>query len=122
MKYVYILLTVCLFSSMKCDKDGSNSVIVTVTEQSTFGDKPWACIVENPDLSKHGFLCSIPAGQSKPVYSCADAVYIKNLPANLAVPGKRIIFYGYSDAGQPALFSSINHAHELTVSNAQEAR
>jgi hypothetical protein len=122
MKYLYILMAVCLFSSMKCDKDGSNTVTVQVVEKSGFGDNVYACIVENPDISKHPFLCVVPAGQPKPTYSCTDAVYIKNLPAHLAVVGKRVIFYNYTDGGQPALLSSINHAHELMVSNAQEAK
>lgn len=122
MKYLYILLAVCLFSSMQCDKDGSQTVIVTVAEKSGFGENTYACLVENPNPALHKFLCTLGASDPKPIYNCTNAVYIKNLPANLAVPGKRVIFYGYHDNGQPALFSSINHAHELSVNNPQEAR
>jgi hypothetical protein len=122
MKYLYILLAVCLFSSMKCSKDGPKGVIVTVAEKATFDNNTYACMVENPDLSKHSFLCSLDAGAPRPTYNCTNAIYIKNLPAGLAVPGKKIVFYGFSDAGQPGLFSSINHAHELTVNNPQEIK
>lgn len=122
MKYLYILLAFCAFSSVKCSKDGRPAVVVTVTEKSGFGTNIWAALVENPDPAKHKFLCTLGPNEPKPIYNCTNAVYLKDLPANLAVAGKRIEFYYYKDNGQPLLFSSINHGHELVVSNPVEAK
>lgn len=123
MKYVYILLAICLFTAMACKKDAGPTITVTVTEKVSWGiDSAYAAIVDNPDPSIHKFLCTLGASEPKPFYNCTNAVYIRNLPASLAVAGKRVTFQKYKDDGQPLLYSSINHAHVLTVSNPQEAR
>ncbi len=75
--------------------------------------------VENPDPNVYSFLCSLSsvgASSYMPYYSCRDAVYLRNLPANLQDSGTKIrISGGWKDYGQPIMFSSINHAHELEV-------
>lgn len=121
MKYLIILVLFCVFSSLSCKKDSRPTVIVTIAEKSGFGVNLYAAIVENPDPAVHNFLCTLGASDPKPIYNCTNAVYINNLPAALAVPGKKIKFSYYKDSGQPLLFSSINHAHELTVTNPTEA-
>jgi hypothetical protein len=125
MKCIYTLLALCLLAFTACKKDKKSSqVTVTIAVKSGFGinSNTYAAVVENPDPAVHSFLCVIPANQQPgPTYSCANAVYINNLPANLAVPGKKVTFSHWKDNGQPALFSSINHAHELEVHDAREA-
>lgn len=121
MKHLYILLFFCAFTAIKCKKDARTAVTVTIVEKSGFGTNSYAAVVENPDPAKHNFLCTLGASEPKPMYNCTNAVYITNLPANLAVTGKRIVFSHYKDSGQPALLSSINHAHELEVTNPVEA-
>ena len=119
MKFIYFLSTLCLLA-FTCKKDTTPLATVTIMEKSPFGTNIYAAIVENPDPAVYSFLCTLPAGQGKPTYSCENAVYINNLPANLAVPGKKITFNHWIDNGQPALFSSINHAHELEVHGVTE--
>lgn len=121
MKYLIILILFCVFSSLSCKKDSRPTVIVTIAEKSGFGANLYAAIVENPDPAVHNFLCTLGTSDPKPIYNCTNAVYINNLPAALAVPGKKIKFANYKDNGQPLLFSSINHAHELAVTNPTEA-
>jgi hypothetical protein len=122
LKYLYTLSTLCLLAFAGCKKDKHQDKMVTVTIQakSTFNENTYAATVENPDPAIYSFLCTLPAGQFKPPYSCIDAIYITNLPASLKIPGTKITFNGWEDSGQPALFSSINHAHELKVYNAQK--
>ncbi len=108
---------------MACKKDTGPTVIVTVKEKISWGiDSAYAAIVESPDPSNHTFLCTLGASEPKPFYNCTNAVYIRNLPASLAVAGMRVTFNKYQDSGQPILYSSINHAHVITVNNPQEAR
>jgi len=108
---------------MACKKDAGPTVTVTVAEKVSWGlDSAYSAIVDNPDPATHTFLCTLGASEPKPLYNCTNAVYIRNLPASLGVPGKRITFHKYIDDGQPTLYSSINHAHVLTVNNPQEAR
>lgn len=121
MKYLYIMAILGTCASLSCRKDARPTVIVTIAEKSGFGVNIYAAIVENPDPAIHKFLCTLGASDPKPIYNCTNAVYINNLPAALAVPGKKITFSNYKDNGQPLLFSSINHAHELEVSNPGEA-
>ena len=122
MKSVYILLSFIVCCSLGCKKDSKPAVVVTITEKASFGANTYAAIVENPDPATHGFLCSLGASNFKPTYNCTNAVYITNLPSSLAVVGKKITFSSYQDNGQPLLFSSINHAHELEVKNPKEAQ
>lgn len=121
MKYLYPLSLLLLLSSMTCRKyTQSQMVTVTIREKSSFNANCYAATVENADPAVYSFLCSLPAGQPRPIYSCSDAIYITNLPASMMVPGKKISFKGWKDNGQPALFSSVNNAHELEVYNAKE--
>ena len=122
MKSLYPLSLLFLLSSMTCKKDRfvGPPVTVTIQEKGPFNANSYAATVENPDPAVYSFLCSLPAGEFKPTYSCVDAIYITNLPANMRVPGKKITFEGWTDSGQPAAFSSINNAHELQVYNAKE--
>ncbi len=122
MKFVYILLSFSVCCSLACKKDSKPAVVVTITEKVSFGANTYAALVENPDPAIHGFLCSLGASNFKPTYNCTNAVYITNLPSSLAVVGKKITFSSYQDNGQPLLFSSINHAHELEVNSPKEAR
>ena len=122
MKYLYTLTLFCILASLSCKKDSKAvTVIVTIAHKSAFGPNLYAAIVENPDPAIHKFLCTLGTGDPKPTYNCTNAVYVNNLPANLAVVGKRIAFTSYKDNGQPLLFSSINHAHELEVTRPTEA-
>lgn len=122
MKFVYILLAFSIGCSLACKKDSKPAVVVTITEKTSFGVDTYAAIVENPDPAIYGFLCSLGASNFKPTYNCTNAVYITNLPSSLAVVGKRVTFSSYKDNGQPPLFSSINHAHELEVNSPKEAQ
>ena len=121
MKYLYPLSLLLLLTSMTCRKNMQRQLVtVTIQEKAPFNANSYAATVENADPAVYSFLCDLPAGQPKPIYSCSDAIYITNLPANMRVQGKKITFTGWTDSGQPALFSSINHAHELEVYNAKE--
>jgi hypothetical protein len=122
MKYLYPLSLLLLLVAPACKKDKHQDQLVTVTiqEKGPFNANSYAATVENANPAVYSFLCNLPAGQFKPIYSCSDAIYITNLPANLRVPGKKITFTGWKDSGQPAPFSSINNAHELEVYNAKE--
>jgi hypothetical protein len=122
MKSLYTLLVFIVCGLLACKKDSKPAVVVTITEKTSFGVNTYAAIVENPDPATHGFLCSLGASNFKPTYNCTNAVYITNLPSSLAVVGKRITFSSYKDNGQPLLFSSINHAHELEVNSPKEAQ
>lgn len=122
MKRLYILLAFSVCCSLACKKSSQPAVVVTITEKVSFGVNTYAAVVENPDPTIHGFLCTLGASNYKPLYNCTNAVYITNLPSALAVAGKRVTFSSYKDNGQPALFSSINHAHELEVNSPKEAQ
>jgi hypothetical protein len=122
LKYLYTLSALCLLAFAGCKKDKHQDKMVTVTiqQKSIFNENTYAATVENPDPAIHSFLCTLAAGQPKPTYNCTDAIYITNLPVSLKIPGTKITFNGWKDSGQPLLFSSINHAHELEVYNAQK--
>ncbi|MDF2193418.1 hypothetical protein [Paraflavitalea sp. CAU 1676] len=117
MKYLYSLLVVGAVAAGGCKKDKQPAATVTIAVQSNFG---LAALVENPNPADHRFLCNLGSSDPKPIYNCTNAVYLKNLPQNLAVVGKKIRFTKFKDNGQPLLFSSINHAHELEVYDAVE--
>lgn len=124
MKYLYILIAVSLVTSTGCKKDKKyEEVTATIVEKSGYGYVTYAAVVDNPDPKKYSFLCEIdPISSYWPQYSCADHIFFKNLPASLAVVGKKIRFSRFKDFGQPMMLSSVNHAHELDVYDAEEVR
>ncbi|WP_276483285.1 hypothetical protein [Paraflavitalea pollutisoli] len=125
MKYIYLLLTVSLLASISCKKDKkhNDSFTVTIVAQSTSGTATtFAATVSNPNPDTQPFLCKIPTDIGRPKYNCTDAVYLRNLPADMRIIGKRIRFTRYKDYGQNGLLSSIHHAHELDVYDPVEIR
>lgn len=122
MKYAFVLAAISLMA-IQCKKDDGytrQAVTVIIAEKSVHNNTTYAAIVETPAAS-YSFICSNVSDLGfLPTYSCKNAVYITNLPASLAVPGKKIRFSQWKDSGQPKLLSSINHAHELEIKGAQE--
>jgi hypothetical protein len=114
-KYCYSLLLLSLTLSFACKKSGNKiEITATIAGKGPFNGT-YAAWVENPDPNVYPFLCELPISSFTPYYSCRNAIFIRNLPANLSDSGTKVRITGWNDHGQPALFSSINHAHELEV-------
>jgi hypothetical protein len=121
-KYLYSLLLLSFVLTLACKKSNDKPDIIAIVA----GKGPGTVIaawVENPDPNVYSFLCNGPGVSSyMPYYNCGNAIYLRNLPANLQDSGTKIrISGGWKDYGQPMLFSSINHAHELEIKKVTRA-
>jgi hypothetical protein len=115
----------CLILSFSCKKSNDKPDFIAIVAGKGPGNVI-AAWIENPDPQLYSFVCSGPAVNASsymPYYSCKTAIYLRNLPANLQDSGTKIrISGGWKDYGQPTLFSSINHAHELEVKKVTRAQ
>lgn len=116
MKYLYTLSALCLLALAACKKESGNpEATAVIIEKGPAGQNTYVAMVEYPEASIFSFLCTLLPDDPRPTYSCINYIYIRNLPANMTKTGTRIRFTKWTDYEQPAIFSSINHAHELEI-------
>lgn len=121
MKYLYALLSLCLFASAACKKASGKPEAVAVIVEKAPGQNTYIAVLEFPEVSIFSFLCTIPQDEPRPEYSCSNSIYIRNLPASMTKAGTRVRFTTWTDYGQPLIYSSINHGHELDIKDLQLA-
>lgn len=126
MKYLYTLLAFSILAFGSCKKD-KNREAITVTilaeAKGEMNKTVYAAEVIKREGKTYDFFCDLGPGRpAMPQYNCAQHVYIRNLPASLAIVGKTISFTRYKDYGQNLVLSSINHAHELDIYDPEEVR
>ena len=86
---VILLLALGLFS---CDKDDQEEAITgTVTAAGGCFPNSWIVLIDNAKPSDHPFICEN-GSLSSSMYNCGNSVYISDMPASLAQPGKRVTF------------------------------
>ena len=95
MKYISFILVSLLLISCKKDEEKIN-ITGIVAQKAGCGQNTWLVVIENPDPDKHTFLCK---NESPPVsgYNCTNSVYIVNMPASLAIAGKKISFSRWNE-------------------------
>lgn len=79
--------------------------------------------IHNADPERYSFLCNDPALSVDPSISgntCGNAVFILNLPEQLAVEGKQIRFTRFKDKGPRPIWSYSFAAHDILVYDAKE--
>jgi hypothetical protein len=115
MRLLSFLLLIILFVSCKKDKD--QWAYGTVTSQGSCLGGAWLITIDNPDSEKYNFLC--PYNPISSFYPpCASQVYIINLPAGLAMSGKKIRFSSWNI--QLSCFSSTSAPNFIEASNISE--
>ena len=118
MRSILFLIIALVFNS--CSKENRKIVRGTVILQE--GCAPGAYLVKltEPDPKRFSFLCSEETSViSSAIYHCGNAVFILDMPTNLAVNGKKIRFSSWTD--KESFCSSSNLApHYLQVQDLAE--
>ncbi|MGZ8523664.1 MAG: hypothetical protein ACXWV1_04505 [Chitinophagaceae bacterium] len=104
---------VLLLTLISCKKDNDNFTTGTVDIKAGCFTDSWLIAIDNPNPEKHSFLRNT-AFPTATLYNCSNAVFI-NLPASLAVPGKKIRFI-YVDM-QVSCLSYSEAPNHITVKN-----
>jgi len=95
MKCFLFILSLSLLISCKKD-EGKNYVAGVIVQKGGCGINTWLVAIENPDPNRQSFLCK--NEPSPPIgYNCTNSVYIVNLPASLAIAGKKIGFSRWNE-------------------------
>lgn len=91
MKILFLFLLAIPFFSCEKDRDNSGSLTGTVQVKGGCLQNTWLVAIDNPDADKYSFICDEPA-LTGTLYNCTNAVYITNLPQQVAQAGKKIRF------------------------------
>jgi hypothetical protein len=114
MNKLSLIFTACIILTA-CTKE--KNFVATGTVINNLGCFANTSMVEidNPDPAKFSFICN----ENQPGLNCKNAVFIMNMPAHLAVPGKKVTFSIWKDMGLQCLSSSYG-AHHLEVMDIKE--
>jgi len=118
MRCILFLFLALVFNS--CSKENRKIVRGTVVLQE--GCIPGAYLVKlaEPDPKRFSFLCSKETYViSSDIYHCGNAVFILDIPSNLAVNGKKVRFTSWTNKGS-LCFSSNLAPHYLQVEDLTE--
>lgn len=121
MKSLLLKSTIILVILTGCKKN-NQTIIVEGTVMQVNGTNAFVKI-HNAGVSRYSFLCSdFPATMDTSAMSvtCANAVFILNLPETLAVEGKQIRFTRFKDKGPNPIWSMSFAAHDILVYDARE--
>jgi len=121
MKLIFWGIFVTVIIATGCKKSGPSAIvegtIIQVNTTVAFVK------IHNADPEQYSFLCNDPAVSVDPSItgnSCANAVFILNLPEHLAVEGKQIRFTRFKDKGPRPIWSYAFAAHDILVYDAKE--
>jgi len=93
-KLVFILVFGILSS---CKKENSRTFNATVLHEIGCAADSRLVMIENFSFRKPSFLCEDQPQLS--AWNCSNTVFIKNLPAELSITGKKIQFARWKDFG-----------------------